>query len=112
MPYSDLSTLRAQTGGMDFIIKPIVEKFLDTAPQTLAEMQQQLANGDFESLGKNAHKLKSTTAHFGMDAAQEPLMQLERIWKENANHGKAEAAMASLAHIMQAVFVELKEAVA
>lgn len=107
MQYANLETLTAQMGGMEPVVKQIVGKFVETTPPVLASMQEFLAAGDHESLGKAAHKLKSTCAHMGIAAALPHLLRLERIWKENSGHDQAPAALSDLLQAMAPALAEL-----
>lgn len=108
MKYANLDTLTAQMGGMEAVVRQIVQKFCETTPPVLAEMQQALAATDYETLGKAAHKLKSSCTHLGIEAALPPLLRMERVWKENSNHEQAAPALSEFLAVMEPALAELK----
>ncbi|WP_133433978.1 Hpt domain-containing protein, partial [Okeania hirsuta] len=60
--YVNLDYLRSISGNDENIIRKAIEKFLDTTPELLNQMGEQLNASDAQALGKSAHKLKSSVA--------------------------------------------------
>ncbi|WP_161565151.1 Hpt domain-containing protein, partial [Okeania hirsuta] len=63
--YVNLDYLRSISGNDENIIRKAIEKFLDTTPELLDQMGEQLNASDAQALGKSAHKLKSSVAFMG-----------------------------------------------
>jgi HPt (histidine-containing phosphotransfer) domain-containing protein len=62
-------------GGQDFVIE-MIELFLDNAPQRVASARAALEAGDFKTLYRASHSLKSTAANLG---AQRLRLAAERV---------------------------------
>ncbi len=80
-PVINLNYLKEISGGDTGIISKTIEKFLETTPDILDQMDDHLEQGDHNSLGRAAHKLKSSVAFMGIDAIKETILEIERITK-------------------------------
>ncbi|NOT69472.1 MAG: response regulator [Methylophilaceae bacterium] len=68
-------------GGLG-LIKNIMQIYLDTAGNTLQQIEQALAAGDADALRRAAHTLKSSSANVGAGALSELLRQIEVLARE------------------------------
>jgi len=106
--YTDLSYLNEISGGETEVIKAAVAKFVASTPEMLDQLDQQLANGDYEQLAKTAHKLKSSVAFMGIDAIKSDIEQMAR---GSVDHAKLPGMVAEIRSVVQASFDELQTAV-
>ena len=81
----DLSMVRAVSGGDEAFVKKMIDIFLTTIPQSLADLQQHAAAEDWEALGKSAHKLKSTIDSMGINALKQDIRALEGFGRKREN---------------------------
>lgn len=92
--YVNLDYLRSISGNDENIIRKAIEKFLDTTPELLNQMGEQLNASDAQALGKSAHKLKSSVAFMGIEAVKETLLKIENV-------AKTHEGMNDLPHLVQ-----------
>jgi CheY-like chemotaxis protein/HPt (histidine-containing phosphotransfer) domain-containing protein len=59
------------------LVQHIVEIYLNDTPQLISTLQAAGASGDFESLRRSAHNLKSSSAHIGAGALSRLAKELE-----------------------------------
>lgn len=64
-------------GGDDQLLGEIAEIFLATAPATLAQIRQTIADGRHEELSRAAHTLKGSVANFAAPDAFQAARDLE-----------------------------------
>jgi CheY-like chemotaxis protein len=81
----DLSMVRSVSGGDEVFVKKMIDIFLATIPQSLADLQQHAAAEDWEALGKSAHKLKSTIDSMGINALKQDIRALEGFGRKREN---------------------------
>ena len=81
----DLSMIRSVSGGDETFIRKMIDIFLATIPQSLADIQQHAAAENWEELGKSAHKLKSTIDSMGINALKQDIRALEGFGRKREN---------------------------
>jgi HPt (histidine-containing phosphotransfer) domain-containing protein len=69
-------TLLQQPNQSD-LVRHVVEIYLNDAPQLISALETAAASGDFEGLRRNAHTLKSNSAHIGARALSMFAKELE-----------------------------------
>jgi HPt (histidine-containing phosphotransfer) domain-containing protein len=74
----DLSFLEKFTKGDSKKMKRYISLYLDVAPKTIAEMEQNLKVNDWEQLRINAHSLKPQADFMGLADLKEKLIQIEK----------------------------------
>jgi PAS domain S-box-containing protein len=75
----DPSVLRSYVGDDPQTEKLLLNTFLQTAPETLAQAAQALHAGQFEEVRKAAHKLQSSVRAIGFMSLSEQLAELETL---------------------------------
>jgi PAS domain S-box-containing protein len=85
-----LERLRDLSGGDAKFISELIDTFLDSAPQLLANMRQALKKEDAAGLRLAAHSLKSNSADFGAMSLHSLCQELETLAKAGALTGAAE----------------------
>ncbi len=73
----------------------LIETFLRTAPQRLADMRQAVERGDAAALAMAAHSLKSNCAAFGAQTLTGICLELERMGKAGQLTGAADKIAAA-----------------
>lgn len=64
--------------GGDALLHKILQTFLDTASESVCQIEQAVTQGDMESLRRTAHTLKSSCANVGADALSELFRKMEK----------------------------------
>jgi HPt (histidine-containing phosphotransfer) domain-containing protein len=92
----DLTFLKKFTKDDPQKMKRYISLYLDVAPKTFAEMQNNLKVGDWEQLRINAHSLKPQAEFMGISSLKEALIQIEEAVKMNDLDGIEELLNASV----------------
>lgn len=77
MAYTNLQYLRAVTGGDSVSIREIIELFIEQVPEFITNLKKHLKAKDYVSLGKEAHKAKSSVMIMGMEDLGHDLKTLQ-----------------------------------
>ena len=78
----DLSFLEKFTKGDTNKMKRYIKLYLDVAPQTFVQMQQNLDSSDWEQLRIHAHSLKPQTDFVGVSELKGLLIEIEDAFKD------------------------------
>ena len=81
---TDLTYLNNMSGGSPEIVKEMIGIFIEQAHEYLKDMPKYLDEKDYLSLGKLAHKAKSSISIMGMTELAADLKTLELLTKDNA----------------------------
>lgn len=81
----DLSYLREMSGGNKELVLEMISIFNSQVVEFGQSMDQLLSSGQFELLGKLAHKAKSSVSILGMDHLAQQLKNLENSAREGKN---------------------------
>jgi HPt (histidine-containing phosphotransfer) domain-containing protein len=79
----DLAFLRKFTKDDPIKMKRYISLYLEVAPNTFKEMQENLKNGDWEQLRINAHSLKPQADFMGIKSLKEELIKIEEAVRLN-----------------------------
>ena len=79
----DLTFLKQFTKDDPKKMKRYISLYLDVAPKTFEQMQQNLQNGDWEQLRINAHSLKPQAEFMGITSLKDELNKIEEAIKAN-----------------------------
>lgn len=88
--------------GEDFLIE-LIDVYLDDTPARLTQLQRALDNGDAETLSREAHTLKSSSANVGAMTLSAMAQRIEHAGRA----GKAESLVAEVRHILT-IFAQVK----
>ncbi|WEK37178.1 MAG: response regulator [Candidatus Pseudobacter hemicellulosilyticus] len=69
----DLTTVRSMSGGDENFVRSLVQLFVNTTPETLKEMNKEVAQHNWEAVGRLAHKIKSAVDAMGIQSVHELL---------------------------------------
>lgn len=64
-------------------LKEILQAYLDTAPDSIARLEQAIQNGDGNEVRMHAHSLKGSSANIGANDLSASCSQLEQMGKNN-----------------------------
>jgi len=82
---ADLTYLKSMSDGNEELILEMIDIFIDQVKEIWGEMEDSLEKKDIDTLGKLAHKAKSSLAIMGMDSTAQSLKDLELYCNENTN---------------------------
>lgn len=85
---TDLSYLSEMSGGNKELIEEMIDIFIAQVDEFTTDMEVYLQNGDYEKLGKLAHKAKSSVSIMGLTKLARDLKILEELAKEGREHAK------------------------
>lgn len=63
-------------------IKKLVSVFIEQIPQSVEEIKQAYAKGDFAVVRKTAHRIKPTLSYYAIVKVEKDIKQIERLAKE------------------------------
>lgn len=95
---TDLSYLSEMSGGNKELIEEMIDIFVSQVEEFSTEMEHHLQNGDYEKLGKLAHKAKSSVAIMGLTKLARDLKILEELAKEGKDHIKYPKLVSNFRH--------------
>jgi CheY-like chemotaxis protein len=95
------------SGGMG-LVKQIVEVYLNTAEDTVCQIEQAVAAGDAETLRRAAHTLKSSSVNVGAERLSGLFRQLETFGREGRLE-EAQSLLAGMRHAYQRSTAELEK---
>jgi HPt (histidine-containing phosphotransfer) domain-containing protein len=79
---TDLSYLREMSGGNKELVLEMITIFREQVSEFSMEMDKHLGSHDYESLGKLAHKAKSSVSIMGLQDLAVDLKNLENLARE------------------------------
>jgi two-component system sensor histidine kinase/response regulator len=88
--------------GEDFLVE-LIDVYLDDTPARLAQLRQALDGGDAETMIREAHTLKSSSANVGAMTLSALAQQVELAGR----NGRADSIAADVGR-MSAIFAEVK----
>lgn len=74
---TDLSYLREVAMGDEDIVLETTNTFLENAPEALDQIEKAYNNQEWQTLYKQAHKIKPNLQYMGMDRARKLILEIE-----------------------------------
>ena len=105
----DLSKAMEVVAGNKEIFKEIADIFLESAPASMSQIREGIAEGDALALERAAHSLKGSVGHFGARRAFEAAYHLEKLGRKK-EMGEADSAFSTLEKELTALTPEIKRA--
>lgn len=105
-PY-DLTEIKAMCDDNTSFLERLVAVFVETLQTELNNVKQSAAAGDWETVGKAAHKIKPSLIHFSITSLKEPVAGLEHY--QNTDTAQLNAWVAKLEEVINDVLVNLKQ---
>jgi PAS domain S-box-containing protein len=104
----DLSMVRSVSGGDETFIKKMVQLFIDTVPAGLVDLQQALQAGEWQKMGKVAHKLKSTIDSIGISSLHGEIRTIENSGKHEKDTDSLPPLVEKVTTIINTCIAQLK----
>jgi HPt (histidine-containing phosphotransfer) domain-containing protein len=108
MIYS-LDKLNEMAEGDDDFVLSVVTVFLEEVPQDLEDLEKAIAEGDYESVYKLAHKIKPNVDILGMEQTRAIALEIETLGKDKENKDIIEARFPALKKDILQVVSELRK---
>lgn len=105
----DLSMVEAISGGDQQFVKKMIQLFLDTMPQALNDLEAELKQEKWESLGKLAHKMKSTIDSMGIVSLKQDIRAIEHNGKQQTALNGMSGLVAKIRRVMEACMNQVKK---
>lgn len=104
----DLSMVEAISGGDRAFINKMLHLFIQTVPATLNEMQAAVGSGEWVTLSKLAHKLKSTIDSMGIKELKQDVRTVEANAKSEHDISELPSLVTRINDVMQDVMKQVK----
>ena len=95
-------------GDEDFIMS-VVSVFLEEVPEDLSALERAIDSGDFEQIGKMAHKIKPNVDLLGMEQTRANAYELETLGKNAGSLEEIKIKFPLLKKDVQQVMSELRK---
>ena len=105
----DLSMVEAISGGDQQFVKKMMQLFLDTVPSALVDIKTELKAEQWESLGKLAHKMKSTIDSMGISSLKQDIRAIELNGKQQNYIPEIPQLVSKLVSVMEACMAQVKK---
>lgn len=106
---TDLTYLSNMSGGNNTVIKEMITIFVEQVQEYIIDMQRFLNEKDYVSMGKLAHKAKSSVAIMGMNDLAAKLKTLELLGKEGKDSEKYPDMVSDFVEQCKLAIIELEE---
>ena len=105
----DLSMVEAISGGDRSFTQRMLKLFLDTVPGTLADMKNASDKGEWLSLSKHAHKLKSTIDSMNIESLKQVIREVEGGGKNGEDPARLKSLVEEVSLVMALVMEQVKK---
>jgi len=105
----DLSMVEAISGGDKSFTKRMLQLFLDTVPATLTDIRNASDKGEWMTLSKHAHKLKSTIDSMNIDTLKADIRNIESGGKTGENTELLKTLVQKVLTVMQLVMDQVRK---
>lgn len=107
--YYDLNMLYEQVGKEEASLQRFVEIFLNTVPKDMNNLEEAIANNDFDKVRSSAHKMKSSYMLMGAEWAKDLCFEIETIVKREGEKEKLPEIYGELLKKFDKMVVLLKD---
>ena len=104
----DLSAVEALCGGDQEFLKTMAKMFVDTMPQSITEIQEAVAEENWEAVGKHAHKMKSTIDSMGINSLKDDIRAVEMNGKSKTNPDTIRSLVEKAALVLNECVAQIK----
>lgn len=105
----NLQYLNELMDGNTEIIHEVLKLFKAEVPKDIERLKQTLAEGNFDQLGKIAHKLKSSVGNLGLSVLKDEFYFIEQSGKNNQNIEQMPEAVENVIQKLENVFLQIDE---
>ncbi|GAB4425253.1 MAG: hypothetical protein OHK0039_42890 [Bacteroidia bacterium] len=109
--FVNLEYLNEVSGGDAFMIRKIVNKFIETAPGMLDNLDRHLTEQSYQDLSQAAHKIKSSLGFLGIESVKETIERLEKMAKSGDRVAEYPRMVSEVRSITEAAIAELHVAI-
>lgn len=109
MKYTDLSYINDITMGDNSMLEELIMLFIDQVDEFEKNFNQLLEEKDWDKLGKEAHKAKSSVATFGMNELADEMKELQLLTQKEEKIEEYSNFIAKFEKQCDAAVIELKE---
>ncbi len=102
-----LALVHQITGGNPVFMKDLASIFVKTIPANAAEMKAACINGDYDAMGKLAHKIKSTIDSMQMVSIKQAIRTIEQSGKEGTCSPETEQLVYKVEEVINKVAEQL-----
>ena len=95
-------------GDKDFIVS-VVSVFLEEVPEDLYNLENAIAEKNYEQIYKMAHKIKPNVDLLGMQEAREVAFEIETLGKNDGSLETIQKSFPSLQNDIKQVIIELQK---
>ena len=106
---TNLDYLQDLSEGDEEFIKDMIETFIDTTPDLISQMKEQLNGKDFLGVGQTAHKIKPTITFMGISSLETLIREIEQDGKNNENIGSLTEKITILERNCELAYQELNQ---
>jgi HPt (histidine-containing phosphotransfer) domain-containing protein len=103
----NLDYLNEMSDGSDDLVRDLINIFIKQVPVFTEQLDSYYQSGDYYSLGKLAHKIKSSVAMMGINELKTDMKTLEHFAKEGKNAEKYPVLISKFKVISKESIVEL-----
>ena len=104
----DLTMVQSVSGGDEGFIKKMVALFIETVPQNVQDMKKALNEGNWDQVGKTAHKLKSTIDSMGIKSIRQEIRTVEANAKQKEALQEVPALIGTIDTVISECIAQLK----
>jgi len=105
----DLSMVRSVSGGDEGFIKKMVALFIETVPQNMQDLRKAMEAGNWDQVGKTAHKLKSTVDSMGIKSIRQEIRTVETSARQGESVTEIPALVEKISTVINACIEQLQE---
>jgi HPt (histidine-containing phosphotransfer) domain-containing protein len=106
---TDLTYMKAVAKGSNSFISQMLDIFISQTPGLLEGMEKALAENDWNSIARAAHKLKPNAVFVGLTEIDDAISLLERYCSEASNPDKIPALIEKIKVVSLEAIPELQE---
>ena len=105
----ELSMIEAISGGDTEFVNTMLHLFIETMPQTMNDLKQHTIAGEWEMMGKTAHKMKSTIDSMGIVSLKQDIRTLEMNGKQQLDLENIPAMVDHVITVLDQTILQLKK---
>ncbi|MDR9488130.1 Hpt domain-containing protein [Salibacter sp.] len=106
-----LEFVEEMSGGNEEFTKQLIELFIESVPESIEKINKFYENEEYEKLGKEAHKLKSTIQTVQIPSFIEKIKEMEHIGKTGEELDKLPGLIEEFNEIMPKAVEQIKSEV-
>ena len=100
--------VQSVSGGDEGFIRKMVALFIETVPHNMQELNNALQAGNWEQVGKTAHKLKSTIDSMGIKSIRQEIRTVETNAKQMESLAEIPGLVATIDNVIKECIGQLQ----